>query len=219
VKLDSVAYARPVADVVVLAPHMDDETLGCGGVLALADDPLVIFGVYSRDEGIEVDEVAAILGYRYEVLYGAEWEARFLSIDRRELVGKIEAILHVERPSKVFLPAPSYHQDHTVLFEAGVAATRPLSREGYLARLVASYEYPGSAWRRDGREDQLSYYVDIEPVLDRKLAAVKAYNTSQKGRAVVDEEVVVSWSRLRGAFVGMDYAEAFHLFRYIEQSS
>src|ERR1700722_17936865 len=114
-----------VADIVVLAPHMDDETLGCGGVLALAEDPLVIFGVWSRDDGIEVEAVSKILGYRYTVLYGAEYEARFLSIDRRELVGKIEAVLHAERPKRVYLPAPSYHQDHTVLFEAGVAATRP----------------------------------------------------------------------------------------------
>jgi N-acetylglucosamine malate deacetylase 1 len=201
---------------VVLAPHMDDETLGCGGVLALADDPLVIFGVWSRDEGIEVDTVSKILGYRYTVLYGSEYEARFPSLDRRELVGKIEEVLHTELPRRVFLPAPSYHQDHTTMFDAGVAATRPLSREGYLAELVASYEYPGSAWRRDGREEELSFYVDIESVLETKLEAVRAYNESQRGRMVVDEEVVRSWSRLRGAFVGMTFAEAFHLYRYIE---
>ncbi|MEV3993944.1 hypothetical protein AB0J57_34215 [Streptomyces sp. NPDC049837] len=37
-----------VADLVVLAPHMDDETLGCGGMLALAEDPLVVFAVAPR---------------------------------------------------------------------------------------------------------------------------------------------------------------------------
>jgi LmbE family N-acetylglucosaminyl deacetylase len=196
---------------------MDDETLGCGGVLALAEDPLVIFGAWSRDESIEVEAVAKILGFRYTVLYGAEYEARFLSLDRRELVGKIEEVLHAEKPKRVYLPAPSYHQDHTAMFEAGLAATRPLSREGYLARLVASYEYPGSAWRRDGREEELSYYVDIESVLPLKMRAIRAYNRSQAGRAIVDEDVVLNWSRLRGTFVGMGFAEAFHLYRYIEE--
>ena len=205
-----------MADLAVLAPHMDDETLGCGGILALARDPLVIFGCWSRDEGIEVDEVASILGFRYVVLYGKEWEARFLSLDRRELVAKVEGILHEERPERVLLPAYSYHQDHGVLFDAGVAATRPLSREGYLARLVASYEYPGSAWRRDGREEQLSYYVNVESVMAKKLAAVRAYNSSQRGRRVVDVDVVESWSRLRGSFVGLRHAEAFHVYRYLE---
>lgn len=205
-----------MADVVVIAPHMDDETLGCGGVLARACDPLVVFGVWSRDEKIEVDEVSKILGYRYEVLYDAEYEARLLSVDRRELVGKIEAVLHAERPRHVFIPSPSYHQDHVVMFESAVAATRPLSREGYVASLVATYEYPGSAWRRDGREEQLSYYVNIGSVIAQKLEAVQSYNESQRGRAVVAPEVIENWAKLRGAFVGVEYAEAFHLLRLVE---
>lgn len=204
-----------MADLVVLAPHMDDETLGCGGMLARATDPLVLFAVSSRDEGIEVDEVAKLLGFRYDVLYGPEFEARLLSIDRRELVGRVEETLHEEQPEKVLLPSPSYHQDHTAFFEAGVAATRPLSREGYIASCVACYEYPGSAWRRDGREDQLNYYVDIGEVIDQKLAAVSAYR-SQRGRSTVDVDVVRSWARLRGAFVGVRYAEAFQLLRFVE---
>jgi LmbE family N-acetylglucosaminyl deacetylase len=206
-----------MADIAVLAPHMDDETLGCGGVIALADDPIVIFGCWSRDEGIEVDEVSKILGYRYEVLYDKSYEARFLSIDRRELVGRIEEVLHREQPDRVFVPSPSYHQDHSVLFDAGVAATRPLSREGYIASVVASYEYPGSTWRKDGREDELSYYVDVESVMDRKLEAVRCY-ASQYGRSLIEPDVVEAWARLRGAFVGRHYAEAFHLLRYVEPS-
>jgi LmbE family N-acetylglucosaminyl deacetylase len=194
---------------------MDDETLGCGGVLALADDPIVIYGCWSRDEGIEVEQVSKELGFRYEVLYDKSWEARFLSIDRREFVGRIEAILHKERPERVFVPSPSYHQDHVVMFDAGVAATRPLSREGYIAAMVASYEYPGSTWRKDGGEDELSYYVDIESVIDRKLAAVRLY-ASQQGRSIIEPDVVEAWARLRGAFVDKRYAEAFHLLRYIE---
>jgi N-acetylglucosamine malate deacetylase 1 len=207
-----------MADTVVLAPHMDDETLGCGGILAQSIDPFVIFGCWSRDDGIEVEEVSKELGFRYEVLYDAVLEARFLSIDRRELVGRIERVLHRERPERVFLPSPSYHQDHVAFFEAGVAATRPLSREGYIARVVATYEYPGSTWRKDGREDQLSYYADISEVMERKLAAVRLYG-SQRGRSVIDPDVVEAWARLRGAFVGRTFAEAFQLLRFIDDRS
>ena len=125
-----------MADLVVIAPHMDDETLGCGGLLARASDPLVIFGVESRDEGIEIEEVADELGFRFVVLNGKEYEARMLSLDRRALVGKVEKILTAESPETVCIPSPSYHQDHVVMFESGLAATRPLSRSGYVARTV-----------------------------------------------------------------------------------
>jgi N-acetylglucosamine malate deacetylase 1 len=202
-----------VADLVVIAPHMDDETLGCGGLLARATDPLVIFGVESRDEGIEIDEVAAELGFRFVVLHGPEYEARMLSLDRRALVGQVEKILAAESPDTVCIPSPSYHQDHVVMFESGLAATRPLSRSGYVARTVLSYEYPGSAWSYDGREAELNYYVDISSVMERKLAAVRRYNGSQAGRQIIDPAVVMSWARLRGAFAGLTYAEAFRALR------
>lgn len=206
-----------MADVVVIAPHMDDETLGCGGVLAAASDPLVVFGCWSRDDGIEVDEVSRRLGFRYEVLYGPELEARMLTVDRRELVGRIEQVLEPEHPSRVYIPSPSYHQDHVVLFEAGIAATRPLSRHGYLAPMVAAYEYPGSAWGYEGRELDLNHYVDISSMMERKLSAVSLYNVgSQRGRAIIDPEVVTGWARLRGSFVGVEYAEAFRLLRMVE---
>ena len=202
-----------MADLVVIAPHMDDETLGCGGLLARATDPFVIFGVESRDEGIEIEEVAAELGFRFVVLYGREYEARMLSVDRRELVGRIEKILAAESPGTVCLPSPSYHQDHVVMFESGLAATRPLSRLGYLATTVLSYEYPGSAWGYDGQEIELNYYVDISSVMDRKLAAVGHYNGSQAGRQIIDPSLVTDWARLRGAFAGLEYAEAFRALR------
>jgi LmbE family N-acetylglucosaminyl deacetylase len=192
---------------------MDDETLGCGGMLARAVDPLVVFGVESRDAGIEIDDVAASLGFRFVVLHGPEYEARMLSLDRRELVGRVEKILASESPDVVCIPSPSYHQDHVVMFESGLAATRPMSRFGYVAPAVLSYEYPGSAWAYDGREAELNYYVDISSVMEQKLAAIGRYNGSQAGRQIIDPGVVMSWARLRGAFAGLEYAEAFRALR------
>lgn len=205
-----------MADVVVISPHMDDEALGCGGILALARDPLVIFGCESRDRGIEVDQAAATLSYRYITLYGMECEARMLQLDRRELVERVERVLHEEMPKKVLIPSPSYHQDHVVMFEAGLAATRPLSRQGYIAAIVAAYEYPGSAWGHNGREIELNYYVDISSAMDTKLAAVDCYRASQAGRAIADRDLVEGWARLRGSFIGAEYAEAFRLLRLTE---
>jgi len=49
--------------------------------------------------------------------------------------------------------------------------------------------------------------------MDRKLAAVQRYNGSQSGRQIIDPAVVTSWARLRGAFAGLEYAEAFKALR------
>src|SRR2546423_13960914 len=105
------------------------------------------------------------------------------------------------------------------MFEAGLAATRPLSRYGYVAPIVAAYEYPGSAWGYDGREADLNNYIDITSVMERKVAAVSCYNKWQKGRAIIDPEVVSGWARLRGSFVGREGAGAFRLLRVIDTTA
>jgi LmbE family N-acetylglucosaminyl deacetylase len=139
-------------------------------------------------------------------------------MDRPDMVARIEETLHREMPRQVLIPSPSYHQDHKAMYEAGLAATRPMSQRGYLAARVATYEYPGSAWRHDGSESQLNWYIDIGSVLERKLAAIEHYTSSQHGRAMVDPDVVRSWARLRGQFVGVEYAEAFTLLRLVESA-
>lgn len=204
-----------MADALVFAPHMDDEVLGCGALLDEATDPVVVFGCWSRDKGIEVDAVAALLDYRFKVLLPKDMEGQLLSVNRRELVQKLESILHEELPERVFLPSASYHQDHAVMHDAAIAATRPLSREGYTPRLVASYEYPGSAWRQDGMEEGLNYYITYSRArFLPKLDAVGLYK-SQQGRAAMDPELVEAWGRLRGSFVGAEYAEAFRILRQV----
>ncbi len=52
--------------------------------------------------------------------------------------------------------------------------------------------------------------------MDAKLSAVSLYNNgSQRGRAIIDPAVVTGWARLRGAFVGVEHAEAFRLLRLV----
>lgn len=204
-----------MSDLVILAPHMDDETLGCGGLLALANDPLVVFAVRTNVPDSDIDEVAQLLGFRYKVLYEKEYDSRLQQVDRSELIRRFEDVLHDERPQQVLIPEPSYHQDHVTVYECGIAATRPLSRRGYTAPFVATYEYPGSAWSRSGRESELNYFVDTTGVHKLKLDAITVYERSQQGRDMVTREVVDAWARLRGEAVGLPFAEGFRVLRQV----
>ena len=108
----------------ILAPHMDDEAMGCGGLMAKHPDECVV--VVMTDSGDvrarEHDEAMRILGVT---------ESRQLGFadgqtpqHMTEMVGAIDAILAELEPEELYLPYPSLHQDHIAVYEAGMRSCR-----------------------------------------------------------------------------------------------
>ena len=137
------ATESPVAHrVLVLAPHYDDEVLGCGGlILQLAAGGARIVcafmsdgsgGVegppegstreqYSRRRRKEADEAAAALGIDSVVhlghRHGLQDGALASSLD--ELTGHIETLLQEHRPDLLLVPSPlEVTPDHRATFRA-----------------------------------------------------------------------------------------------------
>lgn len=126
-------------NVLILAPHMDDEILGCGGTMALHSDRSRVFVAYAtdgrrlpgmKDAGpgkvngrdlaeIRADESRAALA----VLGVSSDNARFLGFtagDLRaryyDLVAAIERLVEQIKPAHVFVPFRyDQHPDHIIL--------------------------------------------------------------------------------------------------------
>jgi LmbE family N-acetylglucosaminyl deacetylase len=133
--------------VAVLAPHMDDEVLGCGGTIArhvtAGSDVAVIFltdgrhggGVNAPREGenqgpveivgvrkAEARRAAQILGVRTITFLDAE-DSRLRSDTR--VAGRLREVLERERPDIVYLPFfLEQHPDHRAANGVLLAATR-----------------------------------------------------------------------------------------------
>ncbi len=117
--------------VLVFAPHQDDETIGCGGTLALLRKNgckiKVIFvtdggGAGSLPEGSvairkkEAAEALAVLGID-DILFLDEPDGNFLNTPAFEQ--KIMATLDQFQPDWIFLPSVlDYHRDHVAISHA-----------------------------------------------------------------------------------------------------
>lgn len=204
-----------MAELLVFSPHVDDEALGCGGIL---DERFHVhycgvepFRVIDREARLaEAAACAAHLGFTFSANPDNEVNAYRVA----DLVGQLEAQVAEHRPHTVFLPAASYNQDHRAVLDAGLTALRPHDRN-HAVRNVLLYEQVHVAlwpWRDDltaGRAFQPSLFFPID--IERKLAAYRLH-VSQV-RAMRSPERVELLARWRGAQAGFDHAEGFLVAR------
>lgn len=225
--------------VLVVAPHADDEAIGCGGTILRAVAAgaevhviVVTVGALQRigdggavvegeDRTREIAEVADFLGVRsWEVLKTDDYShMRLDGIPRRDLVALLEreARLSVRnlRPDIVFLPSPSYNQDHEAVAKAGLVATRPHEHDALpQAAAVLLYEYPPNSWCLPTDRFVPNFYVDISDVLERKLDAYRLYRSqAREGLHQNSPDNLRNLALLRGREIGVLAAEAFSALR------
>ena len=179
--------------VLVLAPHPDDEIIGCGGSLALhtkAGDPVkVVFltngakgdasGTVDREEYVELRQNEAVNACARVGVTDLE----FWSYEDRSLAGSPGALLQMIdllegfRPELVYAPSPlEFHPDHRATSILFCDAVR--SCEFDFDFDVAFYEV--------GQPLRVNLLVDITEVLTLKMEAMDAYRSQLKERPYRD---------------------------------
>lgn len=213
----------------VVAPHPDDETLGCGGTLLRrkaegGDLAWVVVTGMSVDSGWSADSVAqrdheiAVVAsaYGFSKVFNFRWPpAQLDRVPMMEIVGALSAAFKEFAPEEVFLPHPTdAHTDHHVVFDAAAACTKWFRYP--TVRRVLAYETLSETdcalSRADGFRPQV--FVDIGPFLEEKLRVMAHY------RSEVDKfpfprsvDALRALAALRGAASGYSAAEAFELLR------
>jgi N-acetylglucosamine malate deacetylase 1 len=222
--------------VLVVAPHADDEVLGCGGLLArLADargrahvvfmsvDGFHHYGLSSgttfEERVKEIEAVARLLDFTWEIVYpNQDMIEKLDTVPKRDLVDRFEKIYNEHKPELLLLPCfIDYDQDHRRTFETAFAAARPISpRFGkWLIPTVLAYEQNklNFAWQD---LPKCPVYLDISGYIEKKIASIEAYATQLRPAPHVRSlEGVRALARIRGADIGVDYAEAFQVFRAV----
>lgn len=217
--------------VIIVAPHPDDETLGCGGTLLkhiTAGDEVhwLIITDVAEQYGFTTDRVAARTQEieRIASFYGfaathnlALPPARLDTVPRGELVAKIAAVFSFVMPHVVYIPfRGDVHSDHGIAFDA-VAACTKWFRCPSVQRVLA---YETLSETEQGLIPVAgfapTFFVNIAEQLTRKLEAVAVY-ASEIGKFPFPRspEAVRALAALRGATAGCAAAEAFVLLREI----
>lgn len=225
------AWIDSIGRALVVAPHPDDEVLGCGGTLArLADHgaethvAVVTRGQPPRFDAGQVAGVRAEAAAAHAVLRVTQ--THYLDLAAAELDRMAHADLNnavgalVERiaPDTLFLPfVGDLHVDHQLVFTAGLVAARPRSAR-FAARVYAYETVSETNWAAPGLTPTFApnVYVDITTTIERKLAAFASFRSQvQEFPHERSIEALRALARVRGATVHAAAAEAFVLIREV----
>ncbi|MCS6915062.1 MAG: PIG-L deacetylase family protein [Myxococcales bacterium] len=203
--------------ILVLAPHTDDGEFGCGGTIArlVRQGHQVYYVAFSTAEEsvpeglprnileLEVREATRLLGVEPERLLIYRYTVRTLHRHRQEILEEMVRMRREIQPDLVLLPCShDLHQDHETVHREALRAFRNGTMLGY--------EMP----RNNITFTAQAFVVLTEEDLARKVAALQCYE-SQKFRGYTDERYIRALALTRGVQIGVDYAEAFEVLRWV----
>ena len=219
--------------VLVIAPHPDDETLGCGGSLLKhkTDGDSLSWLVATRghepqwsaelleQKESEISAVAA--AYGFDKTFRLNFPTIKLdTIPLDEIIVAIRNAISDAAPDCVYLNHfGDVHSDHRVVFEATMSVLKPFYNSRHGVKRVLSYEILSST---DAMPPHLArafvpnVFTDVTDFLKKKLEIMSLYESEQQPfplpRAL---DSISALARYRGATIGAEFAEAFMLVREV----
>lgn len=203
--------------VLVLAPHPDDETIGCGGVLAMharAGDPVhVVFltagtsgdptgreekVAYAAKREREARAACAKLGVASVEFWGFPDNFEVTRQDLAAITPRVRETIEKTAPAVIYAPHPGeQHSDHHV-----VAVI--------LARALAAMHAPPPAFGFEvWSASSAALVVDVSEVYETKLAALRCYPSQLEHTDI--ERFISGLNAYRAVFLekGAKYGEAY----------
>ena len=225
--------------LLVIAPHADDEVIGCGGLMARTKAAggqvfvqVLTVGDLDHYDGkshmVAGNTRESELKAAMELLNVDDWEIlikdsdlhlRLDHIPRRDLINLFERdsrlALDSIQPTVIAIPAPSYNQDHEAVYKAAITACRPhLSTLKAFQRMVLVADSPQLAW--NDRAFKPNLYVDISDYLDLKLAAFAKHESQQRPSPHMGGiDALRLLAEMRGREISVRAAEAYECMRFV----
>ena len=213
----------------VVAPHPDDETLGCGGTIlqhrAARDAVHWIIVTHVSDEMFsmkrncpqqeEIDKVAA--RYGFEKVHNLKLPISQLDlVPMADLIGCLSDVIREVQPEVLYVPyRGDIHTDHRIVFDAVASCTKWFRYESI--RRVLAYETLSETdfgLNPDINGFRPNVFVDITEYLETKVDILQIYKSEVSDFPFPrSEQAIRALAQLRGAAAGYKAAEAFMLLK------
>ncbi len=217
-------------NIFIIAPHPDDESICCGGLIMLAKKEKanvhVLFMAvgYSRqfltgktnaiERIAELKKAAKYGNFTHELAFKGEAFMKLDYMPQKELIEIIENTTEKYKPDIICIPSrDSFDQDHRAVAEACITAFRPLPKTlRHQAKIILEAEEPYSWGKKLPFVPNL--YFDISDVFHEKIELLKCHATQLRQDPFPrSPENLKRLAGMRGSEISTVYAEAYNLLR------
>lgn len=216
------------SNVLVIAPHPDDETLGCGGTLlkhkangdhlswVIVTSPLrAEWRDVAETKNKEVNQV----GSMYDMLVyrlgfpAAELETCKIS----DIIESMISVFNTIKPEVVYLPYwGDINNEHKIVFDVAMTILRPDRMAKYNTKKILVYETMSETEAGVYGAFQPNVFVDISEYMIEKIQIMSLYQTEvQDGFGPRSLGAIKALARYRGGAIGVEFAESFCLVREV----
>lgn len=200
--------------IIAIGAHPDDIELGCAGLLMkLKSKKAELWYIamskcnnqFSEEEKDtlvrEQAGAAEIIGIDHTRIF--DFPNKELPEHRIEIMDAMNELQAEIEPDIMLIPhLQDPHQDHSTVGYCAIRTFRSMET-------IIQYEI----LRHGSATFTPNLYVDISDYLDRKLEAVKCYQSQEKKRKFFDAESIRALARTRGFQSGYEYAEGFDIYK------
>lgn len=218
-------------NILVIAPHADDEVLGVGGTISryVSEGNNVYIciatkgyeppfsNILSEQVLKESERCHKLLGVK-QTYYLDYPSAMLETIDRNKLNEKLLNVVNLVEPDIVFIPHfGDMQKDHEIIAKAAMVVLRPKYK--HEISMIYSYEtLSETEWNIPHVTNAFipNVYVDISEFLTMKVEAMEQYQSQlfsfPHPRSL---EAIKALAKYRGSTINVNAAEAFALIRQI----
>ena len=216
--------------VAIIAPHADDETLGCGGTIPhlknigydihwilitdmVASEEYSYNQIKKREEHIEA--INSFFGFMSIERFKFK-PAHLDSVSVSIIIAKFKCVFDRIKPEIIFVPyRGDAHSDHKISFDAAVAAAKNF-RSRYIKKIYCYETLSETEFNIKPNHNNFSpnVFIDITNTISTKIEAMKIYS-DQLGEYPFPRSIesIHTLSQMRGIQSGYKNAESFMLLK------
>ena len=219
--------------IVIIAPHPDDETLGCGGTILkhLSNGDEVYWIIMTSINGVkgytkekikdresQIDVVSEL--YKFKKTFKLDYPVSSLdSVPFENIINSISEVFNLIKPEIIYIPyGKDAHSDHRVTYECAMACTKPF-RYPFI-KSVRIYQTLSETvfGEQDSQKGFLpNLFIDISDFLNKKIEIMKIYSDEILPHPFPRSELSIkSLAYLWGSSINTESAEAFISIREIK---
>lgn len=220
--------------ILVLAPHADDEILGCGGfiskyskldynfyVLILTNAHKGAPEVYSsreikriRNEASKANKLIGTSKLFFENLPGLNLG----NYPIYKISNLIDKYVNNINPEVILIPSSNdIHDDHKIIFKAAKVSLR-FNKKNNIKKILSYEVLSETEWNQDEKSFNPNYFISLSTSdIKNKVKAFLQYKSQvKKIPHPRSKEGIINLSKVRGSNIFVNYAEAFKVEKIID---